>query len=577
MPVHNSDIAAIFAEVADLLDLSNADQFRIRAYRNAAQTVSSLSRTAADMVKHKEDLSQLPGIGKDLAGKIKEIVETGSLTRLKELESQFPAELIALMKISDLGPRRVLALHNKLGISTRDELEKAARSGKIRELTGFGEKTEQKIIASLERLASRKKEDEDRVKFMVVEPVASSLLKYLRKCKGVEQVEAAGSFRRKCETIADLDLVATCTNSPEMMERFTQYEDVERVLSKGETRSSIALRSGLQVDLRTVAESSYGAALHYFTGSKAHNIAIRRLGQKKGLKINEYGVFRGNKQIAGKTEDEVYRSVGLSYIEPELRESRGEIEAATKNALPHLIELKDIKGDLQSHTKATDGKFSLEEMAEAAHRRGYEYLAITDHSKRVYMAKGLDAHSLAKQIGEIEKLNGKWKMFRLLQSSEVDILEDGSLDLPDDILKELDLVVCSIHYNFNLSKERQTERILRAMDNRHFNILAHPTGRRIGKREPYEIDLRRILEAAKQNGCCVELNAQPERLDLTDIHVRIAKEMGVKIAISTDAHSIMDLEYMRFGIAAARRGWLECGDVANTRSWGELKKLLRRR
>jgi DNA polymerase (family 10) len=576
MPVHNSDIAAIFAEVADLLDLSNADQFRIRAYRNAAQTVTSLSRSAADMVKHKEDLSELPGIGKDLAGKIKEIVETGSLTRLKELESQFPAELIALMKISDLGPRRVLALHNKLGISTRDELEKVARRGKIRELSGFGEKTEQKIIASLERLASRKKEDEDRVKFMVVEQVASSLLKYLRKCKGLEQIEAAGSFRRKCETIADLDLVATCANSPEVMERFTQYEDVDRVLSKGETRSSIALRSGLQVDLRTIAESSYGAALHYFTGSKAHNIAIRRLGQKKGLKINEYGVFRGNKQLAGKTEEEVYRSVGLPYIEPELRENRGEIEAATKNALPDLIDLKNIKGDLQSHTKATDGKFSLEEMAEAAHQRGYEYLAITDHSKHVYMAKGLDAQSLAKQIGEIEKLNGKWKTFRLLKSSEVDILEDGSLDLPDDILKELDLVVCSIHYNFNLSKERQTERILRAMDNRYFNILAHPTGRRIGKREPYEVDLHRILEAAKQNGCCMELNAQPERLDLTDIHVRIAKEMGVKIAISTDAHSTMDLEYMRFGIAEARRGWLECGDVVNTKGWDELKTILHR-
>jgi DNA polymerase (family 10) len=577
MPVHNNDIAEIFAEVADLLDLSQADQFRIRAYRNAAQTVSSLSRSAADMVKHKEDLSQLPGIGQALAGKIKEIVETGSLTRLKELERQVPAELITLMKISDLGPRRVLTLHNKLGISTRDELEEAAKGGRIREVPGFGEKTEQKILASLERQASRKREDEGRVKFMVVEQIALSLLNYLRKLKAVEQVEAAGSFRRKCETVADLDLVATCTRGSDVMERFTQYEDVERVISKGKTRSSVALRSGLQVDLRVVAQSSYGAALHYFTGSKAHNIAIRRLGQKNGLKINEYGVFRGDRRVAGKSEEEVYNSVGLPYIEPELRENRGEIEAAAKNALPDLIDLKDIKGDLQSHTTATDGKFTLEEMGEAAHQRGYEYLAITDHSKRVYMAKGLDAQGVAKQIKEIEKLNGKWRTFRLLKSSEVDILEDGALDLPDDILKELDLVVCAIHYNFNLSKNKQTERILRAMDNRHFNILAHPTGRRIGKREPYEIDLHRILEAAKQNRCYVELNAQPERLDLTDVHVKMAKEMGVKVAISTDAHSVMDLEYMRFGIAEAKRGWLERDDVINTRRWNELKRILRRR
>lgn len=577
MPVHNNDIAEILDRVADLLDLSSADQFRIRAYRNAAQTISSLSRGAADMVKNKEDLSELPGIGKDLAGKIKEIVETGSLTRLKELESRVPAELVTLMKISDLGPRRVLALHRTLGIGTRDELERAAKSGRIREVRGFGEKTEQKIIASLKRQAAGKGENEGRAKFMVVEQVSLSLLTYLRKLRGAEQVEAAGSFRRKCETVADLDLVATCRRGSEVMERFTRYEDVERIISKGATRSSIALRSGLQVDLRVVSQASYGAALHYFTGNKAHNIAIRRLGQKKGLKINEYGVYRDERQVAGRNEKDVYRSVGLPYIEPELRENRGEIEAAAKNELPDLIDLKDIRGDLHSHTTATDGKFTLEEMAEAARKRSYEYLAITDHSKRVYMARGLNAHALARQIKEIDKLNRNWKTFRILKSSEVDILEDGSLDLSDDILRELDLVVGSIHYNFNLSKNRQTERILRAMDNRYFNVLAHPTGRRIGKREPYEIDLHRVLEAAKQNRCCVELNAQPERLDLTDVHVKMAKEMGVKVAISTDAHSVMDLEHMRFGIAQARRGWLERGDVLNTLCWDQLKATLHRR
>jgi DNA polymerase (family 10) len=576
MPIHNSAIAEMFGKVADLLDISNADEFRIRAYRTAAQTISSLTRSAAEMVKAKEDLSELPGIGKSLAGKIKEIVETGSLTRLKELENQVPAGLVSLMKVSGLGPRKVLTLHNQLGISSRQELEKAAKAGRIREVPGFGEKTEHAIIVSLERQASRTREEEGRLRFVAAEQISRPLLSYLRKIKGAGLVEVAGSFRRKCEMVADLDLVATCSKDSEMMDLFTQYEDVERVISRGRTRSSVTLHSGLQVDLRIVPPSSYGAALLYFTGSKSHNIAIRRLGQKKGLKINEYGVFRGNRQVAGKTEEDVYHSIELPYIAAELREDRGEIEAALEHDLPDLIDLKDIKGDLQAHTTATDGKFTLEEMAEAASARGYEYFAITDHSKRVAMAKGLDARGLARQIKEIEQLNSRQSKLRILKSSEVDILDDGSLDLPDDILKELDLVVGSIHYNFNLSKNRQTERILRAMDNRCFNILAHPTGRRVGKREPYEIDLRRILKAARENQCYVELNAQPERLDLRDVQVRMAKEMGVKVAISTDAHSVTDLEHMRFGIAEAQRGWLERDDVINTRSWDELKTLLRR-
>jgi DNA polymerase (family X) len=576
MPIHNSAIAEMFGKVADLLDISNADEFRIRAYRTAAQTISSLTRSAAEMVKAKEDLSELPGIGKNLAGKIKEIVETGSLTRLKELENQVPVGLVTLMKISGLGPRKVLTLHKQLGISSRQELEKAAKAGRIREVPGFGEKTEHAIIVSLERQASRTREEEGRLRFVAAEQISRPLLSYLRKIKGAGLVEVAGSFRRKCEMVADLDLVATCSKDSEMMDLFTQYEDVERVISRGKTRSSVALHSGLQVDLRIVPPSSYGAALLYFTGSKSHNIAIRRLGQKKGLKINEYGVFRGNRQVAGKTEEDVYHSIELPYIAAELREDRGEIEAALEHDLPDLIDLKDIKGDLQAHTTATDGKFTLEEMAEAASARCYEYFAITDHSKRVAMAKGLDARGLARQIKEIEQLNSRQSKLRILKSSEVDILDDGSLDLPDDILKELDLVVGSIHYNFNLSKNRQTERILRAMDNRCFNILAHPTGRRVGKREPYEIDLRRILKAARENQCYVELNAQPERLDLRDVQVRMAKEMGVKVAISTDAHSVTDLEHMRFGIAEAQRGWLERDDVINTRSWDELKTLLRR-
>jgi DNA polymerase (family X) len=574
MPIHNTDITEIFNRIADLLDLSGANPFRIRAYRNAARTIASLSRSAVDMVKQNEDLTSLPGIGKDLAGKIEEIVKTGSLTVLKELESQVPPELTSLMTLSDLGPKRVLKLHQELGIKSKEQLGELARKGKIRKLPGFGEKTERKILEALNR--QKGGGDEGRVKLNVAEEITRPLLNYLRDVEGVREVEAAGSYRRKLETVGDLDILVTCKEGSKIVDRFVEYEDVERVTSKGQTRSSVVLRSGFQVDLRVVAQVSYGAALHYFTGSKAHSIAVRKLAQKKGLKINEYGVFKGEKRIAGKSEQEVYQTVGVTFIEPELREDRGEVEAALKNQLPPLITVEDIRGDLQSHTKATDGKFSLEEMAQAARDRGYQYLAITDHSQRLTMAKGLDAKRLAKQIEAIEQLNAKWKGFKLLKSSEVEILENGSLDLPDNILKQLDLVVGAVHYHFNLPRERQTQRIIRAMDNPYFNILAHPTGRRIGKRPPYDVDLERVMEAAKERGCFLELNAQPERLDLSDVYVKMAKDRGLKLAISTDAHSLTDLDHMRLGISQARRGWLGPEDVLNTRSWNELSQLLKR-
>jgi DNA polymerase (family X) len=574
MPIHNTDITEIFNRIADLLDLSGANPFRIRAYRNAARTIASLSRSAVDMVKKNEDLTSLPGIGKDLAGKIEEIVKTGSLTVLKELESQVPPELTSLMTLSDLGPKRVLKLHEELGIKSKEQLGELARKGKIRKLPGFGEKTERKILEALNR--QKGGGDEGRVKLNVAEEITRPLLNYLRDVEGVREVEAAGSYRRKLETVGDLDILVTCKEASKIIDRFVEYEDVERVTSKGQTRSSVVLRSGFQVDLRVVPQVSYGAALHYFTGSKAHSIAVRKLAQKKGLKINEYGVFRGEKRIAGKSEQEVYQTVGVAYIEPELREDRGEVEAALKNKLPKLVTVEDIRGDLQSHTTATDGKFSLEEMAQAARDRGYQYLAITDHSKRVTMAKGLDAKRLAKQIEAIEQLNAKWKGFKLLKSCEVEILENGALDLPDNILKELDLVVGAVHYHFNLPRERQTQRIIRAMDNPYFKILAHPTGRRIGKRPPYDVDLERVMEAAKERGCFLELNAQPERLDLSDVYVKMAKDRGLKLAISTDAHSLTDLDHMRLGISQARRGWLGPEDVLNTRSWNELSQLLKR-
>jgi DNA polymerase (family 10) len=572
MPVQNSDVSDIFNKVADLLEIEGANAFRVRAYRNAARSVSSLPRNVSDMIRAEKDLTELPGIGKDLAGKIKEIVETGSLAQLEELEGKTPPELSRLMKVAGLGPKRVKALNQNLGVTSLKDLKEAAQKGKVRELEGFGKKTEQAILEELEQAEGK----EERIKLMEAEQRAGSLVEYLKKTKGIKDITVAGSYRRRKETVGDLDILVTCKKGSNVMDRFADYEDVKKVVSKGTTRGTIVLRSGLHVDLRVLQEVSYGAALHYFTGSKAHNIAVRKLGVKKKLKINEYGVFKGKKRIAGKTEKDVYDEVNLPYIEPELRENWGEVEAAQKGRLPDSIVVDDLRGDLHAHTKETDGHASLEGMADAAKDRGYDYLAITEHSKKVTMARGVDAKRLAKQIKEIDGLNGKLKNMVLLKGIEVDILEDGSLDLPDDILKELDLTVCSIHYNRNLSRKKMTERVIRAMDNPCFNIFAHPTGRLINERGPYEIDLERIMEAAKERGCFLEINAHPDRLDLSDRHCKMAKDIGLKLAVSTDAHSVADLDFIRYGVDQARRGWLEPNDVINTRGLKDLRKLLKR-
>jgi DNA polymerase (family 10) len=572
MPIHNHDIAEIFDQVADLLEIEGANPFRVRAYRNAARVADGLSQSLTDLVARGADLADLPGIGEDLAAKIKEIVDTGSLGLLRELEARTPPGLREMMRIAGLGPKRVHLLHEKLGIETPMDLLESARSGKIKEIKGFGEKIEKQILEGLGQITGSEK----RFKLSTVEPVALALMGYLRGAPGVKEAIVAGSFRRRQETVGDLDILVTCAHSNAVMEAFVDYDDVKQVLAHGDTKSSVTLRSGIQVDLRVVPQESYGATLHYFTGSKAHNIAIRQLGVKKGLKINEYGVFQGKDRVAGASEAEVFQMVDLPYIEPELRENRGEVEAAQTGRLPRLITLEDIKGDLHAHTKATDGRNTLEEMAQAAQGRGYDYLAITNHSKRVSMAHGLNAADLAEEIAEIDRLNSRLKDFVVLKAIELDILVDGSLDLPDEILKELDFTACSVHYNVNLSREKQTERIIRAMDNPHFNILAHPTGRLINKRDPYEVDLERLMAAAKERGCFMELDAQPDRLDLADIYCKLAKDMGVKLAINTDAHSIRDLAFMRYGIGQARRGWLEAEDVLNTRTWKELQQLLQR-
>lgn len=574
MPVHNSDIADIFNKVADLLEIQGANPFRVRAYREAARTIGGLSKNAAEMVSQDENLSELPGIGEDLAEKIKTIVKTGKLPLLEDLKENIPEELSDLMSIQSLGAKKINALYTKLNISSFKELQKAAAEGKISTLPGFGKKSEQKILEEIKRL---KGEGAGRFLLVEAEQFVSPYIEYLKKNKGLKNIEVAGSFRRRRETVGDLDILATSKENSSLMDHFVKYEDVKKVLSKGDTRSSVILRRGIQVDLRVVPEESYGAALLYFTGSKAHNIAIRKIGQKKNLKINEYGVFKGKKRIAGKTEEEVYKKIDLPYIEPELRENRGEIEAAQKKSLPDLVTVKDIKGDLHVHTRATDGRYTLEEMAEAAKKRGYSYMAVTDHSKMVRVANGLDEKRLAQQIEEIDKINNKIKNFTLLKSIEVDILEDGTLDLSDDILSQLDLVVCSVHFKFNLSLEKQTERIIRALDNPHVNILAHPTGRLLNQREPYKVDMEKVMEAAEERGCYLEINSYPDRLDLNDIHCKMAKEMGLKVVVSTDAHSINDLEFMRFGIGQARRGWLESSDILNTRGLSQLRQLLKRK
>ena len=572
MPVLNSDVARIFNRMADLLEMESANAFRVRAYRNAARTIASLPRGVSEMVQAGESLDDLPGIGKDLAAKIKEIVETGSFSQLQEIEKETPPELTEIMKIPGLGAKRVYALYTDLGVTSVEDLREKARKGEVRNLSGFGKKTEQKILDEIEEAQAH----EDRIKIAEAEEAAKALLKHFEWVKGIKKIMVAGSYRRRKETVGDLDILVSCGKDCKVMEALVGYDEVKRVVSKGPTKSSVILRSGLQVDLRKVPAVSYGAALHYFTGSKAHNIAIRKMGVKKKLKINEYGVFRGDKRIAGKEEVEVYRQVGLPYIEPELREDNGEVEAAQEGTLPKLVTLDDIRGDLHAHTNETDGHNTLEEMAEAAKEKGYEYLAITEHSKKVSMAHGLDAGKLAMQIERIVKLNGKLKGITILKGIEVDILEDGSLDLPDDILKELDVVVGSVHYNRNLSKREMTERIMRAMENPHFNVLAHPTGRLINERAPYEVDVEKVVEKAKDAGCFLEINAHPERLDLQDRYCRMAKEAGVKLAISTDAHRTVDLTFMRFGVDQARRGWLEADDVLNTRSLKDLRKLLKR-
>ncbi len=575
MPIQNENIAIIFEEVADLLEIEEANPFRVRAYRNAARTLRYLSRDAYKLVAAGFDLTTLPGIGKDLSGKIQQIIKTGKLDVLDRLHKDIPASVEELLRLPGLGPKRVHILFHEMGIKDITALESAARKEELRTMPGFGIKTEQRILDAI----NSKKSSEKRFLRSFAMAHAEPLLKYLKQGKNIKHVVIAGSYRRGRESVGDLDILITISgsSSSSVMQRVVDYEETDKVISIGSTRATVILGCGLQVDIRILAEQNFGAGLHYFTGSKTHNIQLRKLAQRQGLKINEYGVFLGNKRIAGKTEESIFRSVGMPYIPPQLREGSGENEAARNNQLPDLIDLSDIRGDLHSHTIATDGQASLKDMALAAKKQGLQYLAITDHSKHLTIAHGLGTDALLKQIDEIDKLNEELESIKLLKGIEVDILEDGKLDLPDALLAKLDLVVGAIHSHFNLSREKQTKRIIRAMSNDYFSILAHPFGRLLFEREAYDIDLEKILDKANELGCFLELNSQPKRLDLADNYCRLAKNKGVLISINSDAHSQDDLKNMMFGIEQAKRGWLEKGDVLNTRPLKQLEKLLRKK
>lgn len=566
----NDEIAGLFDEIADLLEIEGANPFRIRAYRQAARTLRGLERPASDLIAEGKDLTELSGIGADLAGKIAEVVATGHVAMLDRLHGELPAGLVELLRVPGIGPKRAKMLHDKLGIASMAGLQSAAAAGKLRGLPGLGDKS----IAAIAAAAKTQTEQPRRLLLASALPEAEALLKHLRAAQGIGQCVVAGSYRRQRETVGDLDFLATARNSQPVIEHFVAYDRVAKVLAQGPTRATVILTSGLQVDLRVVPAESYGAALVYFTGSKAHNIALRKLAQARGLKLNEYGVFKGDRAVAGETETSVYRAVGLRPMPPELREDRGEIEWARKRPFPALIELDDLQGDLHSHSKASDGQATIGEMAEAAKKFGLSYLAITEHSRRLGIAHGLDSRRLSRQMDEIDRLNERLKGIVLLKGIEVDILEDGALDLPDSILGRLDLVIGAVHGGFNLAPEKQTARLLRAMDHPYFTILAHPEGRLLGSRAGANFDMTRVIEHARQRRCFLELNAQPERLDLSDVYCRAAKEAGVLVSIGSDAHRPADFSYLRFGIGQARRGWLEPQDVVNSRSLSRLKPLL---
>ena len=567
----NKEVANIFNKVAALLEIKGDNPYRIRAYQKAAQTIEALTADVEELAKQGK-LEKLPGIGPDLASKIKEILKTGTLPLYEELKKDVPLILLNFLEIPGLGPKKVKVLYEKLGITNIEELERACKAHKIAKLPGFGWKTEENILKGIKLF----KEKTGRKPLGEILSLAEEIIETLKKESPVENIAVAGSIRRRKETVKDIDILITSIQPEKVMKKVTELSLVEEVIAFGETKTSVRLKTGIQMDVRVVEPDSWGAALAYFTGSKAHNIRVRELALEKGLKINEYGVFKGDTKIAGKTEEEVYASVGLPFIHPELREDRGEIEAALHGKLPKLVEYDEILGDAHVHSKYSDGTASLEEIMAKAEKLGLSWVAVCDHSQGLKVAGGLSIEDLFKKKKHIEELNKRSSKVKLIFGSEVDILSDGTLDYPDEILAEIDYVVAAIHTGFQQSEEQITNRIISALKHPLVHAIAHPTGRVIGEREPYAVNIPKILETAAQYGKALEINAYYKRLDLNDINTRAAKEKGIPLIIGTDTHFIDQMEYLHLGTAVARRGWCEKSDVLNTLTYEEFMAWLKK-
>ncbi|MFW9788840.1 MAG: DNA polymerase/3'-5' exonuclease PolX [Candidatus Thorarchaeota archaeon] len=564
----NAEVARVLKEIGLLLEIEGKDKFKPRAYYRGMRSISSLGEDVEAVAK-RDALTDIQGIGKSLSGVIKSYLETGEVEILTELRTRVPVKALELDAIPGVGPATIKIVYEKLGVTDLDSLEKAANEGKLSELPGLGEKTQTQIIEGIQVVRSGL----GRTLLADALAVAERIEQELSGLKTVKQLIIAGSSRRKRETIGDLDFIVDANNPETVMDAFVNSEGVTAIIAHGPTKSSIRLDTGLQVDLRVLPSESFGAGLQYFTGNVDHNVRLRSIAQKKGLRLNEYGLFKNKKKVAGETEEGIYEALGLQWVPPELREDSGEIEAAQDGKLPDLIMLKNIRGDLHSHTDQSDGKNTIEEMLDAAQSRGYEYYCVSDHTQSLTIANGMDEGRLLKRIEEIDELNasGRWKM-KILKGAEVDILADGGLDIEDEVLSQLDIVTASIHSRMKDTKEIMTERVGHALENKYIHILGHPTGRLIGKRSEFEIDLEQVFEYAQRNNVVMELNAHPQRLDLNPGNLRAAIKTGLKIAINTDAHSIPELDNMQFGIYQARRGWLTAADVINTYP---LKKLMK--
>ncbi len=575
----NTRIADIFDEIADMLEFKGANPFRLRAYRSGARTIRHFSEPIATVAADdSRKLTDIDGIGKDLAAKIETLLETKKLPMHEELKEEIPETVFAILRIPGLGPKKAAVLYKEMGIESLDQLKAACEAEEVRALKGFGAKTEKVILDGIPFAESAA--SQTRILWAQADEIAENLLEHMKTCDGIRQMEMAGSYRRRRETIGDLDLLVTCDDGEVVMDHFGEFDEVEETIVRGGTKMSVRLGSGLQIDLRVVPDESFGAALQYFTGSKEHNVVVRGLAKQKGMKVNEWGVYstegdNDGEQLAGKSEKEVYAVLGLPEFPPELREARHEFDWAEQGELPELLELSDIKGDLHMHTVATDGKGTILEMVKAAKQRGIKYIAITDHSQRVSMANGLDPERCLEQWAEIDEINKELgRSFKVLKGIECDILEKGGMDLPDETLAQADWVMASIHYGQQQSRDQLTKRMVDAIANPHVSAISHPTGRLLNKREAYDIDLGAVMDAAVEHGKFLELNAHPKRLDLNDTYCAMAKERGIPIVISTDAHSTAGMDMMRYGILQARRAGLTKADVANTRTWTQLKKLL---